>query len=65
MVHGYNREDFVFTASGPPAAERLVLSPDNVLYCRLKLTVKIDGHREPVDIECAYVFFCYEIKLEY
>ena len=64
--HGYNREDFVFTR--PPGVERLVLSPDNVWYGRLKLlfamTVKIDGQSDPVDIECAYVSFCYEIKLE-
>ena len=48
--------------------ERFVLSPDNVRYGRLKLlftiSVKIDGQEEAVDIECAYVSFCYEIKLE-
>ena len=48
--------------------ERFVLSPDNVWYGRLKLrftiSVKIDGQDEPVDLECAYVSFCYEIKLE-
>ena len=59
-------EDFVFTR--PPGVELFVLSPDNVWYCRLKLlfsmTVKIDGQREPVDIKCSYVSFCYEIKLE-
>ena len=40
----------------------------HVWYGRLKLlftmSVKIDGQEEPVDIECAYVSFCYEIKLE-
>ena len=64
--HGYNREDFVFTH--PPGVEQFVLGPDNVWYGRLKLlfsiSVKIDGQNEPVDIECAYVSFCYEIKLE-
>ena len=28
------------------------------------MSVKIDGQEEPVDMECAYVSFCYEIKLE-
>ena len=64
--YGYNREDFVFTR--PPGVERFVLSPDNVWYGRLKLlftmSVQIDGQEDPVDIECAYVAFCYEIKLE-
>ena len=64
--HGYNREDFVFTR--PPGVERFVLNPDNVWYGRLKLlftmSVKIDSQEEAVDIECAYVSFCYEIKLE-
>jgi hypothetical protein len=64
--HGYNREDFVFTR--PPGIERFVLSPGNVWYGRLKLlftmSVQIDGQEDPVDIECAYVSFCYEIKLE-
>ena len=36
--------------------------------CRLKLplskSVKIVGQQDPLDIECAYVSFCYEIKLE-
>ena len=63
---GFNREDFVFVR--PPGVERFVLSPDNVWYGRLKLlftmSVNIDGQDEPVDIECAYVAFCYEIKLE-
>ena len=63
---GYNREDFVFTR--PPGMERFVLSPDNVWYGRLKLlftmSVQIDGKDEPVDVECAYVAFCYDIKLE-
>ena len=64
--HGYNREDFVFTRQ--PGVERFVLNPDNVWYGRLKLlftiSVQIDGQDEPVDLECAYVAFCYEIKLD-
>ena len=52
----------------PPGVELFVLCPKNFWYQRLKLlftmTVKIDGQQEPVDIECAYVSFCYEIKLE-
>ena len=51
-----------------PGVERFVLSLDNVWYGRLKLlftiSVKIDGQDEPVDLECAYVAFCYEIKLD-
>ena len=64
--YGYNREDFVFTRA--PGVERFNLSPDNVWYGRLKLlfsiSVQVDGQSEPVEIECAYVSFCDEIKLE-
>ena len=53
---------------GPPGVEHFILSPDNVWYGRLKLlftiSVNIDGQDEPVEIQCAYVSFCYEIKLE-
>jgi hypothetical protein len=45
-----------------------VLNTDNIWYGHLKLlfttSVKIDGKEEPVDMECACVSFCYEIKLE-
>ena len=34
-------------------AARLAMMPEYEMYCV-----------EPVDIECAYVAFCYEIKLE-
>ena len=48
--------------------EAFVLSPDNVWYGRLKLlftlSVEIDDQDEPVDLKCAYVSFCYEIKIE-
>ena len=64
--YGYNREDFVFVR--PPGVERFVRSPDNMWYGRLrllfKIAAKIDGQVEPVNVECAYVSFCYEIKLE-
>ena len=44
------------------------LSPDNVWYGKLKLlftiSVEIDCQDEPVDLDCAYVAFCYEIKLD-
>ena len=64
--YGFNREDFVFTR--PPGVERFVLGPDNVWYGRLKLlfsiSVQVDGQDDPVDIECAFVAFCYEIKLD-
>ena len=55
-------------ARGPPGVGRFVLSADNVWYGRLKLlftmSVKTGGQEEQFDIECAYVSFCYEIKLE-
>ena len=42
-------------------------SPEDIQY-RLRLlftmTVKIDGQQDPVDILCAYISFCYKIKLE-
>ena len=66
MLHGYTWEDFVLTR--PPGLEWFVLSPDNAWYGLLKLlltmTVKIDGQLEHVDIECAYVSFRDEIKLQ-
>ena len=66
QFHGFHWEDFVFTR--PPGVERFVLSPDNVWYGRLKLlftiSVRVDGKDEPIEIECAYVAFCYDIKLE-
>ncbi len=33
----------------------------SILFTR---SVKIDCKEGPVDIECAYVSFCYEIKIE-
>ena len=51
-----------------PGVELFFLSPKNFWYQRLKLlftmTVNIDDQQEPVDIECVYVSFCYEMKLE-
>ena len=64
--YGYNREDFAFFH--PPGVEQFVQSPENVLYCRLRLVFmlafQIDGQVEPVKVACAYLSFCYEIKLE-
>ena len=63
LFYGYNRDDFVFVR--PPGVEWFVLSPENVWYGRLKLLFKLAVWEvEPVNIECAYVTFCYEIKLE-
>ena len=66
LYYGFNREDFVFVR--PPGVQSFVLSPDNVWYGRLKLlfrlTVQVDGKEDPVDIDCAFISFCYEIKLE-
>ena len=28
------------------------------------MSVQVDGQDDPVDIECAFVAFCYEIKLD-
>jgi len=62
----YNREDCVFVR--PPGVEKFSLDPDNVWYGRLKLlftlSVKIDGQDDPVRLECAYISFFYDIKLE-
>ena len=48
--------------------EKFSLDPDNVWYGRLKLlftlSVKIDGQDDPVRLECAYISFFYDIKLE-
>jgi hypothetical protein len=64
--HYHNRAYFVFTR--PPGLELFMLNPDNVWYGWLKLiftmSVKIDDKEEPVDMECEYVIFCYEIKLK-
>ena len=64
--YGYKRVDFVFVR--PPGGEQFVLSREDMRYGRLrilfKLAVQSDGQVEPVNIECAYVSFCYEIKLE-
>ena len=64
--YGWNREDFVFIR--PPGVESFVLSPENVWYGRLRLlftiSVQIDGQEEPIDLECAFISFLYDIKLE-
>ena len=65
--YGFNREDCVFVR--PPGVERFVLSPNNVWYGRLKLlfriTVIADDKEEPVDLDCAFVSFFYDINLEH
>ena len=52
----------------PPGVEKFSLSPDNVWYGRLKLlfslSVQIDGQDDPVQLECAYISFFYDIRLE-
>jgi hypothetical protein len=52
----------------PPGVERFVLEPDNVWYGRVKLlfsiSVKSDLSEEVTKIDCAYISFCYDIKLE-
>ncbi len=52
----------------PPGVQGFVLDPDNVWYGRIKLlfliSVKSDVSEEVIKIDCAYVSFCYDIKLE-
>ena len=66
QYYNSNREDYVFVR--PPGVERFVLDPDNVWYGRLKLlfsiSVKTDDSDVVKNIDCAYVSFSYEIKLE-
>ncbi len=61
-----NREDWVFVR--PPGVQGSVLDSDNVWYGRIKLlfsiSVKSDVSEEVTKIDCAYVSFCYDIKLE-
>ena len=64
--YGFNREDCVFIR--PPGVESFSLAPDNVWYGRLKLLFKIhvvmDGQADPVEHECAFISFFYDIRLE-
>ncbi len=67
LYYGSDREDFDFVR--PPGVERLVLDPDNEWYRRLKplfsMSVETDVSDEVKEkIDCAYVCFCYDIKLE-
>ena len=66
QYYGSNREDFVCVR--PPGVERFVLDPDKVWYGRVRLlfsmSVKTDGSDEFKKIDCAYVSFCYDIKLD-
>jgi hypothetical protein len=62
-----NREDFVFVL--PPGVELFVLAPDTVWYGRLKLlftiSIQSDLTKEITKFDCAYVSFCFEIKLDF
>ena len=66
QFYGSNREDFVFVR--PPGVERFVLEPDNVWYGSVKLlfsiSVQSDLSEAVTKIDCAYISFCYDIKLE-
>ncbi len=66
QFYGSNGEDWVFVR--PLGVQGLVLDPDNVWYGRIKLlfsiSVKSDVSEEVTRIDCAYVSFCYDIKLE-
>ena len=66
QYYGMNREDFVFVR--PPGVEHFVLAPDTVWYGRLKLlftiSIQSDLSNEAIKIDCAYVSFCFEIKLD-
>ena len=58
--YGSNQEDFVFNCQ--LGVELFVLSQDNMSYCWLKLLFTLSFHID--EFECAYVPFCYQIKLE-
>ena len=65
--YGSNREDAVFVR--PPGVENFELSPDNVWYGRVRLLFSIAAQTdrsggETVRIDCAYISFFYEIKLD-
>ena len=66
QYYGSNREDYVFVR--PPGVERFVLEPDSVWYGRLKLlfsiSVQTDNSDVLTNIDCAYVSFSYDIKLD-
>lgn len=66
QFYGSNREDWVLVR--PPGVERFVLAPDDVWYGRVKLLFSIslqsDVAEEVTKVDCAYVSFCYDIKLE-
>jgi hypothetical protein len=66
QFYGSNRKNWVFVRS--PGDQGFVLAPENVWYCRLKLlltiVIKSDSSEEVTKIDCAYVFFCYNTKLE-
>ncbi len=68
QFYGSNREDFVFVRPPGPGVERFVLEPDNVWYGRVKLlfsiSVQSDLSEAVIKIDCAYISFCYDIKLE-
>ena len=66
QYYASNREDYVFVR--PPGVERFVLEPDSVWYGRVKLlfsiSVQTDNSDELTSIDCAYVSFSYDIKLD-
>jgi hypothetical protein len=63
--YGYNREDLVFIR--PPGVEAFELRPDNVWYGRVRLlfsiSVRTDNANDPVEMKCAFISVCEEIKL--
>ena len=64
--YGFNREDFVFIR--PPGVEAFVLGPSSVWYGRVRLlfsiSVKTDSVDDPVEMKCAFISVCEEIKLD-
>ena len=67
QYYSSNREDPVIVR--PPGVENFELSPDNVWYGRVKLLFSIEvqtdlSGAETVRVDCAYISFFYEIKLD-
>jgi hypothetical protein len=63
--NGLKLEDFVFIR--PPGVEAFVLGPSNVWYGRVRLlfsiSVRTDNANDPVEMKCAFISVCEEIKL--
>ena len=68
IYYGFNREDLVTATILPPGVEAFVLGPSSVWYGRVRLlfsiSVKTDSVNDPVEMKCAFISVCEEIKLD-